>query len=75
MYWQRVNQPNVPHGSGGSDHRERSTAGRPPSYVSDDGVEYILEAQPRSMIAEVHLPTHPSERGRILPSQLSLRRG
>ena len=40
---------------------------RPPSYVSDDGVEYVVEAAGRSVapMTDVPLPLHPSERGRV----------
>lgn len=40
---------------------------RPPSYASEDGVAYVIEAQPRSIAptTEVPLPVHPSEAGRI----------
>ncbi|KAH7313803.1 hypothetical protein B0I35DRAFT_480460 [Stachybotrys elegans] len=40
---------------------------RPPSYASEDGVSYIIEAVPRSTVpvTDVPLPVHPSERGRI----------
>lgn len=40
---------------------------RPPSYASEDGVAYVIEAQPRSIAptAEVPLPLHPSEAGRV----------
>lgn len=37
---------------------------RPPSYATEDGVRYVLDAQPRSIAPEA-LPLHPSERGRI----------
>lgn len=39
---------------------------RPPSYASEDGVAYVIEAQPRSIAptSEVPLPVHPSEAGR-----------
>ncbi|KAH7121954.1 hypothetical protein B0J13DRAFT_160771 [Dactylonectria estremocensis] len=39
---------------------------RPPSYASDDGVSYVVEATPRSTAPtmEVPLPPHPSEAGR-----------
>lgn len=53
-----------------------TTARRPPSYVSEDGVSYVIEARPRStlpltsyapeMVALPNpLPVHPSERGRV----------
>lgn len=39
---------------------------RPPSYASDDGVTYVVEAQPRSMAPTVDVPLgqHPAEAGR-----------
>ncbi|KFY31019.1 hypothetical protein V493_01473 [Pseudogymnoascus sp. VKM F-4281 (FW-2241)] len=39
---------------------------RPPSYMSDDGVEYVVQAAGRSVAptTDVPLPVHPSERGR-----------
>ncbi|CAK7208763.1 hypothetical protein SBRCBS47491_000203 [Sporothrix bragantina] len=42
---------------------------RPPSYMSDDGVQYVVEAQPRSIAptAEIPLPQHPAEVGRTAP--------
>jgi len=43
------------------------TVPRPPSYISDDGVDYVVEAQPRSIAptTDVPLPEHPSETGRL----------
>ncbi|KAM5353648.1 hypothetical protein ACJ41O_000298 [Fusarium nematophilum] len=40
---------------------------RPPSYVSEDGVSYVVEAAPRSTAPTTHvpLPPHPSEIGRV----------
>lgn len=40
---------------------------RPPSYASDDGVSYVMEAAPRSTAPriDVPLPPHPSEVGRV----------
>lgn len=40
---------------------------RPPSYVSEDGVSYIMEARPRSLapMVDVPLPVHPAEAGRV----------
>lgn len=51
---------------GGSSSRTRGQR-RPPSYASEDGVAYVIEAQPRSIAptAEVPLPVHPSEAGRL----------
>lgn len=55
-------------GSRGSDddQQPRPRAGRPPSYMSDDGVSYVVEARPRSMApgTEVPLAPHPAEVGR-----------
>lgn len=47
--------------------RARGEQRRPPSYASEDGVAYVIEAQPRSIAptSEVPLPVHPSEAGRI----------
>lgn len=52
-------------GDEGSSSRPRGQR-RPPSYASEDGVAYVIEAQPRSIAptAEVPLPVHPSEAGR-----------
>lgn len=38
---------------------------RPPSYASEDGVSYVVEAQPRSIAPTTEVPvlTHPSEVG------------
>ncbi|TGO42265.1 hypothetical protein BHYA_0010g00250 [Botrytis hyacinthi] len=40
-----------------------STANRPPSYMSDDGIDYVIEAAPRSTVTgEDVLPRHPADR-------------
>lgn len=39
---------------------------RPPSYQSDDGVMYAVEAAPRSTAPEPPLPPHPSELRRLV---------
>lgn len=48
--------------------RPRTTAPRPPSYASDDGVSYVVEAQPRSIAPTGDVPLrmsmHPAEAGR-----------
>lgn len=48
--------------------RPRMTAPRPPSYASDDGVAYVVEAQPRSIAPTGDVPLrmgmHPAEAGR-----------
>ncbi|KUI56633.1 hypothetical protein VP1G_04004 [Cytospora mali] len=56
---------------GGRSH-PRPTIRRPPSYVSEDGVSYVVEARPRSMAPamDVPLPVHPAEVGRVaLPAR------
>lgn len=54
-------------GDEGSSRPRGGGARRPPSYASEDGVAYVIEAQPRSIAptAEVPLPVHPSEAGRV----------
>lgn len=45
----------------------RTSEPRPPSYVSDDGVGYVINAAPRSTVLfssdAQPLPPHPAERG------------
>ncbi|KAL6696851.1 hypothetical protein J3F84DRAFT_310039 [Trichoderma pleuroticola] len=44
-----------------------TTGPRPPSYISEDGVSYVVDAVPRSIAPsseDEHAPVHPSERGR-----------
>lgn len=75
IYWQRNEHPALRGGGGGGsgtdddyDEEAGTAAGarRPPSYASDDGVSYVVEARPRSMAPtmDVPLPLHPSELGR-----------
>ncbi|KAL2009322.1 hypothetical protein VTN00DRAFT_7516 [Thermoascus crustaceus] len=48
LYWQRVEpMPKVNEENGHGESRP-DTANRPPSYTSDNGVDYIVQAQPRS---------------------------
>ncbi|KAK1469452.1 hypothetical protein CMEL01_01219 [Colletotrichum melonis] len=69
IYWQR--NPNAAPNEGTSSRGESSTGPRPPSYASEDGVSYVVEARPRSMAPAAMtdvltpLPIHPSERGRM----------
>jgi hypothetical protein len=42
-----------------------TTANRPPSYISEEGIDYVIEAQPRSIVPTTDVPLHPSERGRV----------
>jgi hypothetical protein len=48
------------------DMAERPRVPRPPSYASDDGVSYVVEAQPRSIAptTDVPLGPHAAEVGR-----------
>ncbi|KAM0229492.1 hypothetical protein ACHAP5_011635 [Fusarium lateritium] len=62
LFWQRNQDVDL------SQIRPHTRSGpRPPSYVSEDGISYVVEAQPRSTAptSEVSLPTHPSELGRV----------
>ncbi|KKA30312.1 hypothetical protein TD95_003392 [Thielaviopsis punctulata] len=61
LYWQRnpnarPEEPPVPQ-----------VTARPPSYASDDGVTYVVDAVPRSTvpIQDVSMPPRPSEAGRL----------
>ncbi|EEP77253.1 predicted protein [Uncinocarpus reesii 1704] len=56
IYWQRVNGTDSGSGtsSTSTDEPRPATANRPPSYVSDDGVRYVLDVQPRS----TQMPPH-----------------
>ncbi|KAI0376180.1 hypothetical protein F5Y04DRAFT_286159 [Hypomontagnella monticulosa] len=68
LYWQRNDQ--APTEGSDEVHARPGTAHtRPPSYASDDGVNYVVEARPRSMapLTDVPLPPHPSEAGRLPP--------
>jgi hypothetical protein len=67
IFWQRTgaarnHAPQLP-GTPETDVRTQ----RPPSYVSEDGVAYVIEAALRSVAptTDVPLPPHPSERDRI----------
>lgn len=63
LYWQRNDAPLQRQTS----NERPNTATRPPSYISEDGVGYVVDAAPRSTAPtyEVPLPVHPSERGRV----------
>ncbi|KAI1204268.1 uncharacterized protein F4807DRAFT_465839 [Annulohypoxylon truncatum] len=63
LYWQRNDQPPRE----GSEEEPRPGTARPPSYASEDGVSYVVEARPRSMVptTDVPLPPHPSEAGHM----------
>jgi len=70
IFWARnAAAPAVPRSRSQSRQGERGGergGRRPPSYASDDGVGYVVEAAPRSIAppADVPLPIHPAERGR-----------
>ncbi|KAI9848290.1 MAG: hypothetical protein M1837_000554 [Sclerophora amabilis] len=71
LHWQRRNDDEantqLPPGLGRERVESRPcTPNRPPSYVSDDGVEYVVSANARSttIYEEPPLPPHPSEIGR-----------
>lgn len=49
-------------GSGGQAPGTRSNIPRPPSYSSDDGVSYVVDARPRSIAPRSD--SHPSQTGR-----------
>jgi hypothetical protein len=74
LFWQRVDQPTppLPGAEAGPSGSGSSVAGsdagnvvpRPPSYISEDGVSYVVGAEPRSMVS-LHRPPdqmHPAFR-------------
>ncbi|GKT60808.1 hypothetical protein ColTof4_00926 [Colletotrichum tofieldiae] len=66
IYWQR--NPNAAPNVGPSTSGQSSNGPRPPSYASEDGVSYVVDARPRSMapaVTEIPMPPHPSEIGRM----------
>jgi hypothetical protein len=71
IHWRRIEnlqqETALPERSN-SDSAEPPSPNRPPSYVTEDGVRYMLDEQPKfaspGTNSEV-LPLHPSERGRI----------
>jgi hypothetical protein len=70
IFWQRNEEAALGRQDATSRSEGRpSTAHRPPSYISEDGVDYVIEAAPRSIAptTDVPLPPHPSERGRVWP--------
>ncbi|KAK0732991.1 hypothetical protein B0T26DRAFT_630319, partial [Lasiosphaeria miniovina] len=69
IYWMRNHDApplDTDKEEAGSSHAPRTTAPRPPSYASEDGVSYVVEARPRSMAPTTNVPVlpHPSETGR-----------
>ncbi|KAH8687670.1 hypothetical protein BGZ60DRAFT_522319 [Tricladium varicosporioides] len=69
LYWARNEAALQREQSARQTENRPQTANRPPSYISDDGIDYVVEAAPRSIapITDVPLPPHPSERGRVWP--------
>lgn len=45
--------------------RSATVSPRPPSYLSDDGISYVVNAVPEVRSTEPALLPHPSERGRL----------
>lgn len=75
IYWQRNPDAQESEAQGMDTRRAGTATGpRPPSYVSEDGVDYVVEARPRSVApgafavqveqVQAPLPIHPSEAGR-----------
>ncbi|KAI0536448.1 hypothetical protein GGR58DRAFT_514578 [Xylaria digitata] len=48
IYWQRAKSPPPDNANNAEDDRHTAQH-RPPSYASDDGVEYVVDARPRSI--------------------------
>ncbi|EFQ28407.1 uncharacterized protein GLRG_03551 [Colletotrichum graminicola M1.001] len=66
IYWQR--NPNAASNVELSTSAESTSGPRPPSYASEDGVSYVVDARPRSIapaMTEAPVPSHPSEIGRV----------
>ncbi|KAK2059939.1 hypothetical protein LY76DRAFT_615393 [Colletotrichum caudatum] len=72
IYWQR--NPNAASTAGPPTSEGSHSGPRPPSYASEDGVSYVVDARPRSMapaMTDVSMPPHPSEVGRLSERQVS----
>ncbi|RAL08666.1 uncharacterized protein BO97DRAFT_353621 [Aspergillus homomorphus CBS 101889] len=61
LYWQRVGNNSALPKVVERDPSNKSQIPRPPSYTSDDGIDYVVEAQPRSF-TQWHAPERPSRR-------------
>lgn len=71
IYWQRNDNADVDDG-----RPETRASRRPPSYISDDGISYVVDAAPRSTVSPPSsvsqpLPVHPSEYGRVNEYQMA----
>ncbi|ROT40916.1 hypothetical protein SODALDRAFT_322176 [Sodiomyces alkalinus F11] len=66
FFWQR--NPDIQGGDTSQLSPENRNGYRPPSYASDDGVSYVVDARPRSMaptaVMDIPLPVHQPEAGR-----------
>jgi hypothetical protein len=54
LYWRRVEDDELPPAAvNGTQRRSnrKPSVPRPPSYTSDDGVDYVIQAQPRPFAA------------------------
>ncbi|KAK2034066.1 hypothetical protein LX32DRAFT_689665 [Colletotrichum zoysiae] len=72
IYWQR--NPNAASNAGPPTSEGSHSGPRPPSYASEDGVSYVVDARPRSMapaMTDVSTPPHLSEVGRLSERQVS----
>jgi hypothetical protein len=71
VHWRRVEtlqSEAAPPDRNTPNPEQPSSPYRPPSYATEDGVRYVLDAEPRSVAPEANseaFPVHPSERGRI----------
>jgi len=67
IFWQRNEAAGTSPASSNQPEARPSTANRPPSYISEEGIDYVIEAQPRSIAptTDVQLPPHPSEVDRV----------
>ncbi|KAI9039234.1 uncharacterized protein KD926_009775 [Aspergillus affinis] len=65
LYWQKVNQEAHPMSKRMSRSEQpsnaKTTTPRPPSYTSDNGIDYVVEAQPRSF-SHWNIPEEPEHR-------------
>ncbi|KAK2879546.1 hypothetical protein FQN49_000766 [Arthroderma sp. PD_2] len=78
LYWQRVDQHKLAHGHPQSVNEVRpSTANRPPSYISDDGIQSVVDSRPQQTPHTHHQQqpnydaaaslVHPAERDAVKP--------
>ncbi|GAQ05595.1 ER degradation-enhancing alpha-mannosidase-like protein 1 [Aspergillus lentulus] len=66
LYWRRVEDDELPPAAvNGTQRRSnrKPSVPRPPSYTSDDGVDYVIQAQPRRFAArhDTEDPVHQKE--------------